>query len=59
MLDPYRELLKKYIRYVTDCEGIDFIEGGYIGYSDDEKFDEAEWAVLTQVANEAHKERES
>lgn len=43
----YQDLLVKYVRYVCQCEGIDFIEGGYRGYSGDQRFTAAEWEALT------------
>lgn len=51
------ELLKKYIRYVHDCEGIDFIEGGQRGYRGDEEFTSDQWRELERVQAEAWSER--
>lgn len=51
------ELLKKYIRYVHDCEGIDFIEGGRRGYKGDEEFTPEQWRELERVQAEAWTER--
>lgn len=48
----FEALLKKYMAYVTACEGIDFVEGGYRGYSDDPKFTPEEWAELDRLSRE-------
>lgn len=45
----YKYLLAKYIRYVRDCEGTDFIEGGYRGYPGDQDFSGEEWCALEKA----------
>lgn len=46
----HKDLLKKYIRYVLDCEGCDFIEDGYRGYPGDQQFTPEEWEELQLIA---------
>jgi hypothetical protein len=48
----YRELLKKYIAYVRDCEGSDYIGNGYRGYRGNTMFTPEEWAELERVARD-------
>lgn len=52
----HKELLTKYIRYVADCEGVDFIEGGYRGHPNygDQKFTPEEWAELERLQEVAN-----
>jgi hypothetical protein len=55
----YRALLAKYIGYVTDCEGTDFIEDGQRGYSGDVSFTPEEWAALQAMLPEAQAARDA
>ncbi len=48
MID-YATLLKKYIAYIADCEGIDYIEPIDLRDSSDVVFTEAEWHVLQAI----------
>lgn len=48
--DPL-DLLKKYIRYVEQCEGTHFLYH-YAGYGDDQKFTGDEWAALQRLVAE-------
>lgn len=43
----YRELLKRYIHNVTECEGVDFISGGFLSEEDEHQ--------LTILAKELNK----
>jgi hypothetical protein len=43
----FRELLKKYIDYVAEMEGTDFL--GHYG-SNKEFFTEEEWRILTELS---------
>ena len=45
----YRLLLKKYIDYVFECEGTNFIEYGPNNYRDGVRFSEEEWAELKRL----------
>lgn len=47
----YADLLRKYVRYVKDVEGIDFIESGYRGYPGDQTFTEEEWRELIRISD--------
>lgn len=51
----YRELLKKYIAYVRDCEGSDYIGNGYRGYRGNTMFTPEEWVELERVAHDKEK----
>jgi hypothetical protein len=47
----YRDLLKRYIALVEDCEGVNFIDGGYdVTLTDEER------AALNELADEVHAE---
>ena len=46
----YRELLKKYIEHVGDCEGTDFI----YRHMDMYDFSEEEAAILNQLSKEVY-----
>jgi len=50
----HRELLKRYIKYIEECEGINFIDSGFSGgYSDDEiHFSDEEKEELRALAKE-------
>lgn len=47
----YRELLKKYINHVGECEGKDFTDNNYFSV-----FTEEEFMELKEIAEEAYKE---
>jgi hypothetical protein len=49
-----RELLAKYMRYVGDVEGIDYVSSGYRGYSGDQTFTPEEWAELARISDEVN-----
>ena len=51
MID-YAALLKKYIAYIADCEGIDYIEPIDLRDSSDVVFTDAEWHVLQAIHDE-------
>ncbi len=51
MID-YAALLKKYIAYIADCEGIDYIEPIDLRDESDVVFTEAEWHVLQAIHDE-------
>ena len=51
MID-YAALLKKYIAYIADCEGIDYIEPIDMRDSSDVIFTDAEWQVLQAIHDE-------
>lgn len=54
MID-YAALLKKYIAYIADCEGIDYIEPIDLRDSSDVIFTDAEWQALQAIhAEQAH-----
>jgi hypothetical protein len=53
----YRELLEKYIAYVRDCEGSDYIGNGYRGYRGNRMFTPEEWAELERVARGKENEK--
>jgi hypothetical protein len=55
----YRELLEKYIAYVRDCEGSDYIGNGYRGYRGNRMFTPEEWAELERVARSMKEPRNS
>ncbi|MEN3329053.1 MAG: hypothetical protein V7638_3860 [Acidobacteriota bacterium] len=57
MLD-YRNLLRKYIEHVQDCEGIDFIEFGQPPGAT-VRFTDAEWRELQQLTKEVEKIRDA
>ena len=44
----HKKLLRKYIRYVDECEGIDYIRNG--PFESYVKFTKAEWAELRRLA---------
>lgn len=46
----HEDLLRKYMRYVGECEGIDFVENGYRGYPGDQEFTPEEWAELSRLS---------
>ncbi len=48
----YAALLKKYIAYIAECEGIDYIEPIDLRDSSDVTFTEAEWHVLQAIHDE-------
>lgn len=48
-----RLLLEKYIRYVMEAEGSDFIRYGKDWVTDTE-FTEAEWKLLTEIATKVN-----
>jgi hypothetical protein len=48
----YATLLKKYIAYIADCEGIDYIEPIDLRDSSDVVFTDAEWHVLQAIHDE-------
>ena len=50
-MNDYEELLRKYIQYVRDCEGTDFIEGAAIPkHETDVMFTESEWEKLLELS---------
>jgi hypothetical protein len=49
MID-HRELLKKYIDHVGNCEGTDFLNIGYRGGNPE--FTDEEWAELVRLRDE-------
>jgi hypothetical protein len=51
MID-YAALLKKYIAYIADCEGIDYIEPIDLRDSSDVNFTDAEWQALQTIHDE-------
>ncbi len=54
MID-YAALLKKYIAYIADCEGIDYIEPIDLRDESEVIFTEAEWQALQAIhAEQAH-----
>ncbi len=48
----YATLLRKYIAYIADCEGIDYIEPIDLRDSSDVIFTGAEWQVLQAIHDE-------
>lgn len=44
-------LLEKFVEYIIDIEGTDFISDGKSVYSDVE-FTEKEWELLSEISNE-------
>jgi hypothetical protein len=47
----YKELLHKYVRYVYDSEGSDYIEFGSMShYATDVEFTEEEWGELEKAS---------
>lgn len=50
LLNAERELLKKYVAYVGDCEGTDFISTCENRHQSDVKFTEDEWKVLEKIS---------
>ncbi len=51
MID-YATLLKKYIAYIADCEGIDYIEPIDLRDSSDVIFTDAEWPAMPAMPAE-------
>lgn len=51
--DPHRDLLKKYIQHVGECEGVDFLADHYRPM---DLFTDEEWAALKAVNKETTKE---
>lgn len=51
MID-YHTLLKKYIAYIADCEGVDYIEPIDLRDSSDVIFTDQEWQVLQAIHDE-------
>jgi hypothetical protein len=45
----YKDLLKKYIRYIIEQEGTAFIP--ICGNGDDELFTDEEWETLREISN--------
>jgi hypothetical protein len=53
----YRDLLKKYIAHVHECEGVSYIEyGDSYGYHG-RRFTAGEWKLLEELEQEVNKER--
>ncbi len=52
----YKSLLEKYIQYVVDCEGIDYLGVYEKRYCSDVKFSEAEWTELNRYSNDPDEE---
>ena len=52
----YKQLLEKYIRYVVDIEGAEFITDSSRSYMSHVKFGDAQWKELKRIANEAWKD---
>jgi len=48
----YYSLLRKYIAYIADCEGIDYIEPIDLRDSSEVIFTDAEWQVLQAIHDE-------
>ncbi len=48
----YSTLLTKYIAYIADCEGIDYIEPIDLRDESDVTFTEAEWQALQAIRDE-------
>lgn len=46
----YQELLKKYIAYIVQCEGIDYIDPIEYRYQSEVKFSDEEWSELEKLA---------
>ena len=46
----YFDLLSKYIKYLNDCEGTDFINPHDSRYYSDVKFTETEWKILNEIS---------
>ncbi len=46
----YQTLLLKYIRYIRDCEGIDFIDPIEYRHMSDQEFTYEEWAELQRMS---------
>jgi hypothetical protein len=51
----YKELLKKYLARVMDCEGVAFIDEG-VDYTTHKIFNEEELSALRSLAHEAREE---
>lgn len=49
----YRLLLKKYINHVGNCEGISFLGDSHVSGAWQSGIDEAEWAELQRLDQEA------
>jgi hypothetical protein len=54
----YKKLLKKYIEYVTDCEGCDFIDPIDHRFISEVEFTKEEWGVLEGISAQIEKEWE-
>lgn len=52
MID-YRELIKKYINHVGECEGVSFIQNNYLG----KEFSKEEKEELIKLDKEAYDEQ--
>lgn len=50
----YENLLKKYMSYISDCEGIDYVRNGPYGHKTAEQlgFSSEEWAELERISGE-------
>jgi hypothetical protein len=48
----FRELLKKYIAYVNNVEGADYITVSDRRYASDIRFSDEEWTELETIAQE-------
>lgn len=46
----YKGLLQKYIAYVRDVEGVDYISAGDQRYASDVSFSKEEWGILEELA---------
>lgn len=53
----YKNLLEKYIQYIGDVEGTDFILACDRQYASDVKFSSEEWAQIVTIANQADRLR--
>lgn len=49
MIDP-NELLAKYMRYVEDQSGSDYVDIGLREFCTNERFTRAEWAMLEEAS---------
>lgn len=47
-----RELLKKYMQYVEDCEGANFVTDLDRRYTSEVKFTDEEWSLLKTISAE-------
>lgn len=48
----YRSLLKKFVAYLNDVEGYDFIDPINYRYKSDSQFTDEEWATLRAISAE-------